>query len=158
MQIWKINAENHEIPKGSGIVSHHSLAYIALYILEFGQNVEAETISLTSGSVSTIHKVSKSQNQTKNHLHCLIGLQHLQRRTSSRSLLYLAQLRGGGGVIGCDLKRNGAERIKQNNEKNHWLKPWESKYNLSIVIFSTEALNSYFPSQFTATSSVVPGL
>lgn len=67
----------------------HSFSYIALHILEFGQDVEAETISLTSGSISTVHKVSKSQNQTKNHLHCLAGLKHLQRRTRGRSLLHM---------------------------------------------------------------------
>lgn len=37
-------------------------SYIALYVLKLWEDVEAETISLTAGSVSTIHKVSKSQN------------------------------------------------------------------------------------------------
>lgn len=59
---------------------HLSLfTHTALDIFEFGQDVKAETISLASGSVSTIHEVTKGQNQTKNPLHGLTVLQRLQR-------------------------------------------------------------------------------
>lgn len=59
---------------------HLSLStHTALDIFEFGQDVKAETISLASGSVSTIHEVTKGQNQTKNPLHSLTVLQRLQR-------------------------------------------------------------------------------
>lgn len=59
---WQFNAENPEIPEGSHMFPCHSFSYIALNILKLWQDVEAETVSLTAGSVSTIHKVSKSQN------------------------------------------------------------------------------------------------
>lgn len=62
-------------------------SYVALHILQLWQDVQAETVSLAAGSVSTVHEVSKSQNETKDLLHCLAGLEHLQRRSHKHTHL-----------------------------------------------------------------------
>lgn len=38
--------------------------HATLDIFEFGQDFKSEAISLASGSISTIHEVTKGQNQT----------------------------------------------------------------------------------------------
>lgn len=38
--------------------------HAALNVFELGQDVKAEAISLASGSIATIHEVTKGQNQT----------------------------------------------------------------------------------------------
>lgn len=39
-------------------------AYAAFNVLELGQDVQRKAVRLSSGSIPSIHEVSKSQNQT----------------------------------------------------------------------------------------------
>lgn len=54
--------------------------HTALYIFEFWQDIKSETISLASGSISTIHEIPKGKNQTQDLLHCFTVLQRLYRK------------------------------------------------------------------------------
>ena len=84
------------------MLQHLSLfTHTALDIFEFGQDVQAETISLASGSVSTIHEVTKGQNQTKNPLHSLTVLQRLQR-----GQVYTSEIQSEGGEEKTQMKND----------------------------------------------------
>lgn len=53
------------------VFSKSLFTHTTLHILQFGQDVQREAVSLASGPVPSVHEVSKSQDQTQDLLHCL---------------------------------------------------------------------------------------